>query len=259
MILTSCWEGRTNESHSGQAGSGTTGSGAAGSSIAGSVLQAPQMVPSLHQPLPSSRGQPATPYQQTVQPLSKSTGLEVTFNSSANKHAAAGGQDANGHGRQSARGQDDNSQPASCSRGMQERSSIRMTSKQTPHQVGEHSSGAPHNVPPASTPERTPSQHGGDARTSPKDPLKNAANYKSARWRKDLEHVLKAYYKDTVTSFKEAKWAKMKEKFFTHLLQCKEEWRDIKENHPLQYMPYMEEHFYAATGLRLNGLSNFMG
>ena len=51
----------------------------------------------------------------------------------------------------------------------------------------------------------------------------------------------------------------MKEKFFTHLLQCKEEWRNIKENHPLQYMPYMEEHFYAATGLRLNGLSNFMG
>ena len=24
-------------------------------------------------------------------------------------------------------------------------------------------------------------------------------------------------------------------------------------------MPYMEEHFYVATGLRLNGLSNFMG
>ena len=54
-------------------------------------------------------------------------------------------------------------------------------------------------------------------------------------------------------------WAKMKEKFFTHLLQCKEEWRNIKENHPLQYMPYMEEHFYAVTGLRLNGLSNFTG
>ena len=27
----------------------------------------------------------------------------------------------------------------------------------------------------------------------------------------------------------------------------------------LQYMPYMEEHFYVATGLRLNRLSNFMG
>ena len=51
----------------------------------------------------------------------------------------------------------------------------------------------------------------------------------------------------------------MKEKFFTHLLQCKEEWRDIKENHPIQYMPYMEDYFYAATGLRLNGLRDFTG
>ena len=128
-----------------------------------------------------------------------------------------------------------------------------------PRQVGECPSGAPHNVPPASTPESTPPQHGGGARASTKDPLKNAANYKSAGWRKDLEHVLKAYYKYNVASFKEAEWAKMKEKFFTHLLQCKEEWQNIKENHPLQYIPYMEEHFYVATGLRLNGLSNFMG
>ena len=51
----------------------------------------------------------------------------------------------------------------------------------------------------------------------------------------------------------------MKEKFFTHLLQCKEEWRDIKENCPMQYMPYMEDHFYAAIGLRLNGLRDFTG
>ena len=76
-----------------------------------------------------------------------------------------------------------------------EKSSIRMTSKQTPCQVGECPSGAPHNIPPASTPDSTPPQCGGGARASPKDPLKNAANYKSTGWRKDLEHVLKAYYK----------------------------------------------------------------
>ena len=45
----------------------------------------------------------------------------------------------------------------------------------------------------------------------------------------------------------------------THLLQCKEEWRDIKENHPMRYMPYMEDHFYVATGLRLHGLRDFTG
>ena len=55
--------------------------------------QAPQMAPPLHQPLPSSRGWLATPYQQAVQPLSKSTGLGD-------------------------RGQDDNTRPASHSRGM---------------------------------------------------------------------------------------------------------------------------------------------
>ena len=222
-----------------------------------SALQAPQMVPPLHQPLPSSWGQPATLSQQAVQPLSKSTGLGVTFDSSADKMAAPGGPDANGCRRQRAQGRDDNSQPASHSRGVQVGSSIRMTSKQMPRQVGERPSRAPHNISPASTPVSTPPQCGSGVRASPKDPLKDAANYRSSRWRKDLEHVLKIYYKYNVASFKEVEWAQMKEKFFTHLLKCKEEWRDIKENHPIQYMLYMEDHFYVATGLRLNGLRDF--
>ena len=134
-----------------------------------------------------------------------------------------------------------------------------MTSKQSPCQVGECPSGATHNVPPASSPVNTSPQHSGGVRASPKDLLKNAAKYRSTGWRKDLEHVLKIYYRHSVASFKEAEWSKMKEKFFIHLLQCKEEWRDIKENHPMRYMPYMEDHFYAATGLRLNGLRNFTG
>ena len=62
--------------------------------------QAPQMVPSLHQPLPSSGSQPATPYQQAVQPPSMPKGRGVTFDSSADKLVAVGGQDADGHGRQ---------------------------------------------------------------------------------------------------------------------------------------------------------------
>ena len=223
------------------------------------VPQAPQMAHPLCQPLPSSRGRPETPYQQAVQLPSKSTGLGVTFDSSANKSAATGGQDADCHGRQRTQGRDDNTWPASQSRGTRERSSVRMTSKQTLCQVGEHPSGAPHNVPPGSTPASTLPQCGSGVRASPKDPLRNATNYKSAGWRKDLEHVLKIYYRHNVTSFKEAEWSKMKEKFFTHLLQRKEEWRDIKENHPMQYIPYMEDHFYVAMGLRLNGLRDFTG
>ena len=68
------------------------------------ALQAPQMVPPICQPLPFPRGQPATPYQQAVQLLSKSTGLGVTFDSSTNKPAATGSQDADGHRRQGTRG-----------------------------------------------------------------------------------------------------------------------------------------------------------
>ena len=201
--------------------------------------QAPQMAPPICQPLPFPRGWPATPYQQAVQLPGKSSGLGVTFDSSATKPAPTGGQNAGVHKRQGTRGRDDNNQPASCSKGVRERSSIRTTSKQMPHQVGECPSGGPHNVPPASAPESIPPQHGGGMRAPPKDPLKDATNYKSVRWRKDLEHVLKAYYKHNFASFKEVDWAKLKDKFFEHLIQCQDEWRSIKENHPLQYMPYI--------------------
>ena len=90
-----------------------------------------------------------------------------------------------------------------------------MTSKQRPHQVGECPSGAPCNVPRASTPGNTPPQHGGGTRAPPKDPLKNVANCKSAGWRKEeLDHVLKAYYKHNYASFKEVEWTNLKDKFF---------------------------------------------
>ena len=62
--------------------------------------QAPQMVPPLRQPLPSSGSQPATPYQQAVQLPSKPKGRGVTFDSSADKLPAVGGQGADGRGRQ---------------------------------------------------------------------------------------------------------------------------------------------------------------
>ena len=45
-------------------------------------------------------------------------------------------------------------------------------------------------------------------------------------------------------------------KFFEHLLQHQDECRGIKENNPIQYMPYMEKHFHATTGIRCKGLSD---
>ena len=128
-----------------------------------------------------------------------------------------------------------------------------------PCQVGECPSGVPRNVPPALTPGSTLPQQGSGVRAPPKDPLKNVTIYKSAGWRKDLDHVFKAYYKHNFTSFKEVEWTNLKDKFFEHLVQHQDEWKSIKENHPLQYMRYMEKHFPATTGIKLKGLSDFMG
>ena len=129
-----------------------------------------------------------------------------------------------------------------------------MTSKQTPRQGSEPPSGAPSNAPPASTPGSTPCQCSSSMR-APKDPLEHVAHQRSQGWRKDFEHVFKAYYKYNFTSFKEAQWNKLRDKVLEHLLQHQDKWRSIKENYSLQYMPYMEEQFYAATRIRLQGLA----
>ena len=57
----------------------------------------------------------------------------------------------------------------------------------------------------------------------------------------------------------EEEWNKLKTRFFDYLGQRQEEWKTIKEEMPLQYMPYMEHHFQALTGIKLKGLSQFTG
>ena len=189
-----------------------------------------------------------------MQLSSKPKGRGVTFDSSADKLAAVGGQDTDGHGRQRTRGQDDHTRPASPAKGAWERSSVRTTGKQTPCQVSEHPSGAPHEAPTDSTLGSTSHQRGSNTR-APKDPLKWVAHFRSQGWRKDLDLIFKAYYKYNFSSFKESEWNKIRDKVLDHLLPRQEEWRSIKENDPLQYMPYMEEQFFAATGIWLKGLA----
>ena len=135
-----------------------------------------------------------------------------------------------------------------------------MTTKPIPHQVGECPSGATTTFPPASTLVSTLPQPGSGAKASPRDPLScKASKYRSAKRRKDLEYVLKNYYQHNVASFKESEWLQIMGKFFAHLLPLKVECLAIKENQPMNYMPYMEDHFVAATGLRLSGLRDFAG
>ena len=194
--------------------------------------QAPQMAPPLHQPLPSSGSQLATPYQQAVQPPVKPKGRGVTFDTSADKVAAIGGQDADGRGRQRTHDRDDKTRPTSPGRGACERSSVRMTGKQMPRQVSEHPSGTACNAPRDSTPGSTSHQHSGSTR-APKDPLRRVAQFGSQGWKKDLECIFWAYYKYNFASLKEAGWNKIRDKVFDHLLPHQEEWRRIKENDPL--------------------------
>ena len=171
------------------------------------------------------------------------------IDSSVDKTAPAGSQSSEDHGRQRTRGRGDGGRSASCPRGVQEK-----TSRQTPCQEDDSLSGAMPNIPPTTAPESTLPQRGSRARTSPHDPAQLAAKYHSVGWKKDLEHVPKVYYKYNVAPYKEAEWVRLRDKFFTHFLLHKEEALGIKERCPMDYMPYIEEQFWRAARLRLNGL-----
>ena len=192
----------------------------------------------------------ATPYQQQVQPLSKTSGLGVTFDSLATKPAPTDSQDTDVCGRWATRGQDDGHQPASHPRGGRERSSIRKTDMPMPCQEGGCPAGAPHNPPPSSI---------SSSKGASTDPLESIANYRSQGWKKDLSHILRGFYLYNYPSSIEVDWEKLRTKFLNHLGQRQDKWKTIKEEVPLKYMPYMEHQFLLLTGIRLKGLSQFTG
>ena len=105
-------------------------------------------------------------------------------------------------------------------------------------------------APLTTTQGNTQSQPGHRSWPGDPDPAEMAAKYRSSGWRRDLEHVLKVYYKHTVqTPFREAEWARARELFFDRLTPRKAEAVAIKEESPLNYMPYIAEEFHRATGL----------
>ena len=128
-----------------------------------------------------------------------------------------------------------------------------------PQQEGGCPTGAPRNIPQSSTPGKPLPQPGDIMRASPRNPLKNLTHYRSAGWKKDLDHILGSFYCYNYPSRKEEEWKKLKTKFFEYLGQRQEEWKTIKEEKTLQYMPYMESHFHTLTGIKLKALSQFTG
>ena len=87
-----------------------------------------------------------------------------------------------------------------------------------------------------------------------------AAKYCSGSWRKDLEHVLKVYYiYNLQTPFDKPEWVRVRELFFDRFVAKKVEALRIKEESPLDYMPYIAGEFNAATGICLHELRDFTG
>ena len=133
-------------------------------------------------------------------------------------------------------------------------------SAQPPRQEGNlPSESTPSVPPPPAAPEGTQPQRGGQPRSALHNHMRLVAKFRSGGWKKDLEYVLRVYYKFNVASFKEAEWARLKEKFFEYFLPHKEEALGLKERCPMDFMAYIEDHFYKATGLHLDGLRSFTG
>ena len=165
-----------------------------------------------------------------------------------------GGTSAQDCGRSNMRGRGGSGRSVSCPRGMQEKASA-----QLPHQEGDLPSRSTPSVPPPPAPEGTQPQRGCQPRSTLRDPAWLAAKFHSSGWRKDLEHILWVYYKFNVASFKEAEWVRVKEQFFNHFLQYKDEALALKEACPMNFMAYIQDHFYQATSLHLDGLRSFTG
>ena len=191
----------------------------------------------LYQQVVQPPSQPATPYQQAVQPPRRPVGRGVAAQSPSNRATPAAGQTIPDHGRPQARGQ-----------------GVRGRSVSRPG----HGRGMATNVPSTTTPGATQPQPGHCAGPRCSDPAMPASKYRSGGWRKDLEHVLKVYYKHSIQApFREPEWVRVRELFFDRFASKKGEELAIKEESPLEYMPFIAEEFYRATGLHLHDLLEF--
>ena len=154
------------------------------------------------------------------------------------------------HGRPTMRGWGHGSRSVSRPRGIPGTAGA-----QPPHQEGNLPSGSTLSAPPPPpASERTQPQRGGRTRSALGDPARLAANFCSSGWRKDLEHILRVYYRYSVDSFRESEWSRIKEWFFDHFIQFKKEALELKEARPMDFMAYIQDLFYQATGLHLDGL-----
>ena len=63
-----------------------------------------------------------------------------------------------------------------------------------------------------------------------------------------------AYFRLNYRHEPTSKWPALKAKFFNFLIEHHSEWKSIRNNDPLGYLPYMEAQFERVTGYKLVGL-----
>ena len=196
------------------------------------------------------------PYQQAVQLPKRPVGRGVIADTPTGKTTPVGGtmQD---HGRPAARGWGHGSCSVSHPRGVPEMAGVWPQCQEDGLPSGSTPSGSLPPPPPPPAPERTQPQWRGWTRSALWDPVRLAANFHSSGWRKDLKHILKVYYKCSVDYFMEGDWFQVKERFFDLFLQHKKEALEVKEARPLDFMAYIQDLFYQATSVHLDGLGSF--
>ena len=86
------------------------------------------------------------------------------------------------------------------------------------------------------------------------NPLANLSAHHSGGWRKDLNCYMGAYFKLNYRQEPASKWPELKSKFFEFLVDHHSEWKAIRNNDPLGYLPYMEAQFERVMGYKLVGL-----
>ena len=102
--------------------------------------------------------------------------------------------------------------------------------------------------------------HSGGASQSAKqrapdwNPLAKLSTHRSGGWKKDLDCYMGAYFRLNYPHEPTSKWPELKAKFFEFLVGHHSEWKSIRNNDPLGYLPYMETHFERVTGYKLVGL-----
>ena len=109
------------------------------------------------------------------------------------------------------------------------------------------------------TSQPAPGRSGGASRSEQRrapdwNPLARLSTHRSGGWKKDLDFYMGAYFRLNYRQEPASKWPELKAKFFQFLIDHHSEWKSIRNNDPLGYLPYMEVQFERVTGYKLVGL-----